>query len=77
MADRIRDKAALEQNLEDAGLDSALAQQCIGLYEQHKIVPVLRLLTGYRASLLQALHDNQKKLDCLDYLLYQMKKESN
>lgn len=77
MADRISDKAALEQNLKDAGVDSALAQQCIVLYEQHKIVPALRLLTGHRASLLQALHDNQKKLDCLDYLLYQMRKESN
>ena len=34
----------------------------------------LRLLTAHRRHLLDTLHQEQKRIDCLDYLVYQMRK---
>ena len=35
----------------------------------------LRLLSGHRKNLLERLHREEKRIDCLDYLLYQMQKK--
>ena len=34
---------------------------------------LIRLLTPHRKSLLDALHADQAKLDCLDYLLFKLR----
>ena len=36
-----------------------------------------RLLAGQRCRLLDDVHENQKRLDCLDYLIYKAKKQRN
>lgn len=36
----------------------------------------LALLGRYRDALLIRLHKNQKRIDCLDYLVYRIKKEN-
>ena len=35
----------------------------------------LRFLSAYRRKLLEQIHINQERLDCLDYLLYTMKRQ--
>lgn len=37
--------------------------------EETKLV----LLEKHRKKLLDAVHENQKKIDCLDYLIYQVR----
>lgn len=32
----------------------------------------IRLLSGHRKHLLEKLHKDEKRIDCLDYLIYQM-----
>ncbi len=45
------------------------------LTEQGKTREALALLAGHRKALLDSCHAQQKKLDCLDYLVYRMEKE--
>ena len=44
-----------------------MALQDSGDWEQQR-----RLLSGHRKHLLEKLHRNQRRIDCLDYLIYQM-----
>ena len=61
------------ENLEDAGCDAALTEQFEALWAKGDQKGQMRLLNGYRRLLLNEIHAGQKKLDCLDYLIYQMK----
>lgn len=70
----MKDKnATLMQNLEDAGCDPTLVQQCAILSRENKSAALLRLLTVHRAKLLDSVHNEQNKLEYLDYLLYHLK----
>lgn len=64
----------LYQNLIDAGCDQKTAIQCMSLMEGGKKCDLLRLLSLHRDSLLDALHENQKRIDCLDFLIYKLDK---
>jgi len=48
----------------------------MALAEQGKTREALVLLAGHRKTLLDCCHAQQKKLDCLDYLVYRMEKEA-
>lgn len=60
----------LYQNLLDAGCDRETAQRCLSLARDKQTAALLRLLSCHRAALLDRVHENQKRIDCLDYLLY-------
>jgi hypothetical protein len=63
------------QNLKDAGCDSAAIAAFLKEVKSGKSVRAMKLLEKHRRTLLDDLHENQKQIDCLDYLVYQMKKE--
>ena len=67
--------ASMLENLMDAGCDE-------GMIERYREIAadngpcgpaLIRLLTPYRKALLDALHADQAKLDCLDYLLFKLR----
>ena len=62
----------LLRNLKDAGCDEATIQKYLQLQQEGKLQEQLRLLALHRASLLDRLHVDQNRIDCLDYLLYNM-----
>lgn len=68
--------AFLIQNLIDAGCPYDMIERFMACYEQENPFEGLRILSKQRRQLLDDMHDSQKKLDCLDYLIYQLKKES-
>lgn len=70
-----RSEDALIQNLEDAGCDQATIQ--IFLTDLHSGEPSrgIRLLEQHRRALLDVLHRQQKRIDCLDYLLFMLQKQ--
>lgn len=68
-------QAILRENLADAGCDPALTRQAMALLATGRRQEVLDLLTRYRRDLLDCCHREQKKLDCLDYLIYTTGKE--
>ena len=66
----------LYQNLIDAGCEQETAEQCLSLMKARKSSELMRLLSQHRDTLLDTIHKNQKRIDCLDFLVYQMRKRS-
>lgn len=64
---------AIIQNLKDAGCDSDTIEKFMADLQKGKEANSLKLLAVHRKNLLDSLHREQKCIDCLDYLVYQMK----
>lgn len=65
---------AIVQNLKDAGCDDELIAKYVSLQAKGKTDEQLRILACHRCRLINIVHENQKRVDCLDYLIYAMKK---
>ena len=65
------------QNLKDAGCDSETIEKFMADLQKGKEENSLKRLAIHRKNLLESLHKDQKHIDCLDYLVYQMKKTNN
>lgn len=63
------------QNLQDAGCTDEMVEQFMAFQSRDDKEQQLKLLSGYREHLLDELHRDEKRIDCLDYLIYQMQKE--
>lgn len=64
------------QNLEDAGCDAETTQKCMTFARTGNLEKMLPILVIHRKKLLNAVHSGQKKIDCLDYLIYRIQKET-
>lgn len=65
------------QNLRDADCDSSTIAAFVQEVRENKIAEGLKLLSLHRRGLLEKLHREQKRIDCLDYLVYTIKKTEN
>ena len=65
----------LHQNLIDAGCSEDLTQNCMALAEGNQWDRILSLLSKQRTALLDSVHDGQKQIDCLDFLVYSIQKK--
>lgn len=63
------------ENLKDAGCDEKLIEQILNLFKTDCLDDALTLLSKHRKAVLESYHIEQKKLDCIDYFVYQIKKE--
>ena len=63
------------QNLKDAGCTDEMVEKFMALQECGGREQQLRLLSGHRKHLLEKLHRDERRIDCLDYLIYQMEKK--
>lgn len=63
------------RNLEDAGCDKDTVVQFMELRKTGKKQGQVNLLEKHRRTLLDKVHRREKQIDCLDYLLYQIRKE--
>lgn len=68
-------KEAIEQNLKDAGCDSETIDSFMICKEKGNPKDQVKLLSKHRMKLLDKVHESQKCIDCLDYLVYQINKE--
>ncbi len=73
---REREKEAVRENLRDAGCPSEAIEKFIRLGEEEKTAEQAALLAEHRTALLLALHESQRKIDCLDFLTFKMTKAS-
>ena len=62
------------QNLRDAGCDERTIAAFLGYIKDGRESESLRLLKKQRSLLLDTVHQEEKKIDCLDYLVYRMQK---
>ena len=71
-----RPDAALIQNLKDAGCDTQTIENFMSDLHKGKEESSLKQLAIHRKKLLDSIHKEQKQIDCLDYLVYQMRKSN-
>ena len=69
------------QNLRDAGCSEPLIHQCRQLWTEPMMESArnrrqMQLLSAYRKELLAKLHEDQRRLSCLDFLLYQVREHA-
>lgn len=67
-------KEAVIQNLKDAGCAPDIIECCIACMEQGKKKELLKRLEDHRTGLLHKVHEEEKHIDCLDYLVYQIRR---
>ncbi len=71
------DENAIVQNLIDAGCGQEFIAEFMEDFRKENISKDLKLLQSHRRLLLEKLHKEQKRIDCLDYLVYRMTKENS
>ena len=67
---------AVLQNLKDAGCTPDIIARFMTCRDAGNTKASLRVLAAQRAALLDEVHASQARLDCLDYLIYKLRKES-
>ncbi len=75
MAEATDSRSILYENLVDAGCDCNLTERVMELLNTGCIKEGLSLLSRHRKVILESCHAQQKKMECLDYLIYQLKKQ--
>ena len=66
---------SIYQNLIDAGCDESITEKCMLLVKEERIFDMIPILTKHRKCLLDSVHKGQEQIDCLDYLIYSLKKQ--
>lgn len=66
-------KEAVISNLRDAGCDTDTIAKFLQYRETGETNQQLRLLAAHRAQVLEHIHQGEKRITCLDYLIYQIK----
>lgn len=61
------------RNLKDAGCNDRMVEKFFQLRKDGKNSEQMRLLITQRKSLLRRIHENQKKIDCLDFMIFNIK----
>lgn len=65
----------LIQNLKDSNCSKDLIAEIVTLDNKGEISKELKLLERHRKNLLEKLHQNQKYIDNLDYLIFNFRKK--
>lgn len=60
------------QNLKDAGCEEKAIDNFIQYYRSGEIKKGLKVLSLHRQRLLDEIHGGQRRIDCLDYLIYEL-----
>ena len=64
----------LSQALRDAGCNDAAANDFMKLYAEGQTAKAQKLLSQHRKELLDGIHAEERKISCLDYLEYTLRK---
>lgn len=73
MAEAEEQYEKIHQNLIDAGCDQKITELCLAFVKEGQLLDMMPILRNHRNALLDSVHRGQKQIDCLDYLLYQIK----
>lgn len=65
----------LYQNLIDAGYNEETAKNCLFLAQNDNWSKLCKELAKQRDILLGILHESEKQIDCLDFLVYEINKK--
>ena len=65
---------AVIQNLKDAGCDRRCVEKFLSL--EGRTQEQLKLLSAHRRQLLNRVHREEKRIDCLDYLIHKIQSKA-
>ncbi|HJC23368.1 MAG TPA: hypothetical protein H9761_06655 [Candidatus Eisenbergiella merdavium] len=65
---------AVAENLRDAGCSEEQIACFLDWQEKEKTADQLSMLSEHRKQLLNNVHREEKRIDCLDYLVYQIER---
>ncbi|MBQ8092577.1 MAG: hypothetical protein IJ242_03270 [Clostridia bacterium] len=65
----------LTQGLSDAGCSAKDASVICSLYEAGRYSEMLYQTKKQRSRLMDAMHESQRRVDCMDYLILRQKKQ--
>lgn len=65
-------RTAIIQNLKDAGCSEETINCCLSCLDMGKKAELLKQLENHRKGLLEKVHEGEKQIDCLDYLVFQI-----
>ena len=68
----IGSRESVIQNLEDAGCETGMIQDFLGWFDKGQQAKQLELLEHQREYLLGRVHTDERRISCLDYLIYQI-----
>ncbi|MBR6242878.1 MAG: hypothetical protein IKQ90_05230 [Ruminococcus sp.] len=74
MANAADRKSVIAENLGDIGLNEEDTEKCIGMLRDDDLPALEKFLGSYRRSLLESVHECEKRISCLDYLTYNIRK---
>ncbi|MCD7746211.1 MAG: hypothetical protein LUI13_13170 [Lachnospiraceae bacterium] len=77
MAEANNEAQCFYENLVDIGFGEEMISRCILLKNEGRKKELLITLQGSRRDLLETIHTEQKKLDCLDYLVNWLRKKGD
>ncbi len=63
------------ENLIDSGCSESMIANCVVLYNNNDKKTLLHTLSLHRKDILDGIHANEKQLDCLDYLIFELNKD--
>lgn len=63
------------RDLQNTGCNKEIISSFLNYQNNGEINECLKLLQTYRKSVLGDLCNNQKQIDCLDYFIYQIRKQ--
>ena len=67
-------RQAVMQNLIDAGCSKGMIDDLMKQLAEDDMESLLQMLEQHRACLLSMVHQKEKQIDCVDYLVYQIKR---
>ncbi|MGI6069235.1 MAG: hypothetical protein ACOYBE_02300 [Blautia sp.] len=67
-------RAAVIQNLKDAGCTQEMIDCVMMHLDEDDMGELLKQLERHRSCLLGMVHEREKQIDCLDYLVYQIQR---
>lgn len=70
----LKPKETIVQNLKDAGCAPRMIEDFMLYFDKNQKERQIALLTAQRQDLLNRIHIEEKKISCLDYLIYQIEK---
>ncbi len=68
----IGSRESVIQNLEDAGCETEMIRDFLGWFDKGQQAEQLELLEHQREYLLGRVHTDERRISCLDYLIYQI-----
>lgn len=69
-----KERDAVIQNLKDTGCSEGFVDRFLACYDKEEKEGQMKLLESWRADLLEQVHIGERKISCLDHLVYRLKK---